>query len=135
MRRGEIAERFNRRFEGQHLPSVKIPRPSRTKAVLYTERSLVKKITDHTELPFKMQRQGGLKRGPKKPAKAESDDKTGSSEKGEKGKYEGEDEGDPRGTRRGDPPPGEKLWRKDGDNEDRGGGGLSQPICTGEIGV
>lgn len=135
MRWGEIAERFNRRFEGQHLPGVKAPRPSRTKVALRTERSRVKKIADYTGLPFRTQRRGGSKRGPKKPAKAKPDEKMGSSEGGEDNTEDDrEEEGrGPRGTRRGDPPPGKKPWRKDEDDEDRGGGGLSQPIPTTEI--
>ena len=132
MRWGDIAERFNRRFEGQYLPGVKAPRPSRTKVALRTVRSRVKKIASHTGLTYRAQRrQGTSKRGPKQLANSvESEDK-GSSE----GEDESEDEeGGSRGTRRGDQPPGKKHWR-DGDDEDRGGGGLSRPIRTSEIGV
>ena len=138
MKWGEIAERFNRRFEGQYLPGVKAPRPSRTKLSLRTERIRVKRITDYTGLPFRMQsRRGGSKQEPKKPKnKVESEDKRGLSEEEEEDDAEVDEEEDgrgPRGTRRGDSPPGKKPWRKDRDDEDRGGGGLSRPIRVTEI--
>lgn len=130
MKWGEITERFNHRFEGQYLPGAKTPRPSRTKVALRTERSRVRKITDHTGLPFRVQ----PARGPSKRA-AKKSAKKGSSG-GEEDEEEEEDKGrGPRGTRRGDPPPGKKPWRKDRDDEGRGGGGLSQPIRSSEIGV
>ena len=132
MRWGEITERFNRRFEGQHLPGVKTPRPSRTKVGLRTERSRVRKITDYTGLPFRVPKsQGGSKRMPRRLAK-EGFSEEGDHENGTDGE---EEEQDPRGTRRGDSPPGKKPWRKDGDNEDGTGGGLGQPIHSSEIGV
>lgn len=83
-----------------------------------------------------MQRRGGSKRGPKKPAKkVESEDEKGSSEEEEESEDDGEEERGPRGTGRGDPPPGKNSWRKNGNDEDRGEGGLSRPIRTSEIGV
>lgn len=137
MRWCEIAERFNHRFENQYLPGVKTPRPSRTKVALRTERFRVKKITDHTGLPFRVQpRRGGSKRGVKEPVKVESEENKGSFEDGEQEMEEDVEEewSGPSGTRRGDPPPGRKPWRKDGDGEDRGDGGLSRPILSREIG-
>ncbi|MCJ1265894.1 hypothetical protein MMC22_005776 [Lobaria immixta] len=136
MRWGEITERFNRRFEGQYLPNVRNPRPSRTRLALRSGRSRVKKITDYTGLPFTMQsRRGGLNSELMKPVnKLESEEEHKSSDEGDD---EDSDEGeeDSRGTRRGDSPPGKDPWRKDEDEEEQGGGGLSRPICTSEIGV
>lgn len=136
MRWGEITERFNRRFEGQYLPSVKTPRPSRTRLALRSGRSRVKKITDYTGLPFTMQsRWGGLNSEPMKPVnKLDSEEEHISSDEGDDEDNE-EGEEDPRGTRRGDSPPGKDPWRKDEDEEDQGGGGLSGPIRISEIGV
>lgn len=56
MKWGEITERFNRTFEGKILPGSDTPRPARTKVALRTERSRVKKITDHTGIASKNQK-------------------------------------------------------------------------------
>lgn len=136
MRWGEIAVRFNRRFEGRILPGADIARPSRTKVSLRIERFRVKSITNHTGLPFrKPERRGGSKQAPRKP---ESEDEKRSSDEEEKSDSEddGEEEQSPTGTRRGDPPPRKQPWRKDGhDEDDRGGQGVSQPILSGAIGA
>ncbi|MCJ1466145.1 hypothetical protein MMC07_004764 [Pseudocyphellaria aurata] len=134
MRWDEIVQRFNRRFEGQYLPGVRTPRPSRTKAALRAERSRVKKITDYTGIPFNGQVRGVSKRGGKRPAEeVESEDESGEEEK--EGEEDEDEKQDPRGTRRGDLPPGKKPWRKEGDDEDGSGGGLSQPILVSEVGI
>lgn len=128
MRWDEIVQRFNRRFEGHYLPGVQAPRPSRTKAALRAERSRVKKITDYTGIPFNGQARGGSKRSGKQPAKKVLSEDESEEEEDDEGRG-------PSGTRRGDPPPGKEPWRKDGDDEDGSGGGLSQPILTSEVGV
>lgn len=121
MRWGEIVERFNHRFEGQYLPGVKTPRPSRTKAGLRTTRARVKRITNHTGLPTGMQpRRGGSQWGPNNTAgKVESEDEMGSSEEEEEEEEDSsEDDGEeargPRGTRQGDSPPGKKTLEERG---------------------
>lgn len=77
-------------------------------------------------------RRGGSKLAPKKPdpedEKPSSDDEDSESD--------GDEKQSPRVTRRGDPPPGKKPWRKDGyDKDDRGGQGASQPILSSAIGA
>lgn len=125
MRWSEIAKRFNRRFEDQYLSGVIAPRPSRTKVSLRTESYRVKKIIDFTGLSSRMHsRREGLKLSQKKLAeKDESEDEMGSSEAAEDSSEDkgGEEERDPRGTRRGDPPPGKTPWRKDEDDDWSGG--------------
>lgn len=109
MRWGEIAERFNQTFAGKTVPGSSTPRPARTKVALRTERSRVKRITDHTGIAPKDQKT--VQTQPSSNAKVIED-------KSEEDK-ESEKDG-PSGTRQGDPPPGQPP-RKDDDNPPGGG--------------
>ncbi|MCJ1469121.1 hypothetical protein MMC07_007754 [Pseudocyphellaria aurata] len=123
MRWVDIAERFNRRFEGRYLPGVKTPRPARTAVALRTERNRLREITDPTGLRSAVTpRLEASNQTRTAPAKVDSEEEGSSSPKGEDDDSEDGWGGmDPRGTRRGDSPPGIKPWRKD--DMDRGGGG------------
>lgn len=112
MRWGEIVTRFNHQFAGKVMPGESKPRPARTKVALRTERARIPKITRHTGIPEKLQRNPEASKSAKRVEEEDEED-------------EEEDEADygPISTRRGDPPPGKPPRRDDDDDSGAGLGG------------
>lgn len=111
MRWHDIVTRFNQEFAGKILPGSSNPRQARTHVALRTERSRIKKITDHTGIPLKSQR-----------VTAEVDETDDEEESDDE-----MDLGQPYPTRRGDPPPGKPPRRDDDDDQQGGGVGGLEP--------